>query len=250
MKQKIIIRFYTFISILVFLTIASSCEKDDKTTSGNSTNGKTTAIFNPDKTYGTLIDIDGNEYKTITIGNQVWMAENLRTKHYQNGDAIPEVKDNRVWMNISSGAYCNYKYSKNIDTIATFGRLYNWYAVSDSRNIAPKGWHVPSSDDWYFLEAYLGRDSVAIQLKEIDSIHWSSENTEATNKSGFTALPGGSLYTNGEFQFIGEQGFWWTSTECLSSSYAFRKGIYSSFQYVFMDFSYKEYGFSVRCIKD
>ena len=124
-------------------------------------------LFNPDLTYGTINDIDGNVYKTITIGTQTWMAENLRTTKFRNGKDIPEVTVDSIWAILTTGAYCNYKNTRNIDTIVTYGRLYNWYAVYDSRNIAPEGWHISNEADWTTLTNYLGGPYVAgLKLKE------------------------------------------------------------------------------------
>lgn len=110
-------------------------------------------IFNPILTYGTMTDQDGNTYKTITIGSQTWMAENLRVTHFRNGDPIPNVTDNDTWHNLTSSAYCWY--NNDISNKDIYGALYNWYAVTDSRNIAPAGWHVPTSDDMQELVDYL-----------------------------------------------------------------------------------------------
>jgi hypothetical protein len=115
----------TFIAV-VFV----SCAKGDDDNDSNLTNGKTTALFNPNVTYGTLTDQDGNIYKTVSIGTQIWMAENLRTTKYNDGTPIPVVLDNNEWQSLSIGAYCNYNNTSNLDTIATFGRLYNGYAVN------------------------------------------------------------------------------------------------------------------------
>ena len=108
---------------------------------------------------GTVTDIDGNLYYTVKIGEQWWMLENLRVTHYRNGDAIPNVTDDAEWEGLSTGAYCDY--DNDPANVATYGRLYNWYAVGDSRNIAPAGWHVPSDDEWQTLVDYLGGSSVA-----------------------------------------------------------------------------------------
>ncbi|HDO06183.1 MAG TPA: hypothetical protein ENG85_00705, partial [Bacteroidetes bacterium] len=124
--------------VLIFIAVVSinftACKKKPLKPD-NPLNGRTTAVFNPNKTYGTVTDIDGNVYKTIVIGNQTWMAENLRVTHYQNGDTIPNVTDNTTWKDLSTDAYCNYNNTTDLDTIATYGRLYNWYAVNDTRGL-------------------------------------------------------------------------------------------------------------------
>ena len=124
--------------LIVVITLFSGCEKEITHPYRHPFNGRTTAVFNPDKEYGMVRDIDGSEYKTIVIGNQTWMAENLRVTHYRNGDPIPNVTGNEEWSRLTTGAYCNYNNTTNPDTIATYGRLYNWYAAIDSRKIAPE----------------------------------------------------------------------------------------------------------------
>jgi len=138
---------------------------------------------------GTMTDIDGNVYETVTIGTQVWMAENLKVTHYRNGNTILHIIDWFSWFTLT-GAYCEY--DNDVNNVAVYGRLYNWYAVNDSRYIAPVGWHVPSDAEWLTLVDYLGGDTVADgKMKEIGTTHWVSPNTGATNESGFSALPGG-----------------------------------------------------------
>jgi uncharacterized protein (TIGR02145 family) len=202
------------ISVLVLFVILviNGCKKEN---SYNPTNGKTTAVFNSSVTYGTLTDQDGNVYKTITIGTQTWMAENLRTTKYRDGSAIPNITDKTAWGNISTGAYCNYNNTTSADTIATYGRLYNWYAATESRNIAPAGWHVPNDAEWETLIYYLGGFSVAGgKMKETGTTHWISPNTGATNESGFTALPSGLRlgYIYGTFDIMGAFGIYLSST--------------------------------------
>lgn len=201
-----------------------------------------------DPTTGTVMDIDGNVYQTIKIGNQWWMAENLKAIRYRNGEALPNVTGNSNWDNLSTGAYCNY--DNNITYVETYGRLYNGYAVNDSRNIAPVGWHIPSDAEWQILVDFLGGTSVAGgKLKEADTTHWNSPNTDATNESGFSALPGGWRVHSGGFTNIGLVASFWSSKEDNSNS------LWSLHLYNFqsdvghMDFI-KRNGFSVRCIKD
>ncbi|MDO9549310.1 MAG: FISUMP domain-containing protein, partial [Candidatus Marinimicrobia bacterium] len=197
---------------------------------------------------GTVTDIDGNIYKTIKIGTQIWMAENLKVTHYRNGDAIPNVTDDTQWGDLTTEAYCNYDNDANNAT--TYGRLYNWYAVSDSRNIAPTGWHVPSDAEWQTLVDYLGGDAVAGgKMKEAGTMHWNSPNTGATNESGFSALPGGYRSIIGQYNYVGYVGFWLSATEYSSSS-----AWYRHLSYYYSDVgrygNYKQDGFSVRCVRD
>lgn len=204
----------TIIALLLSLMI-NSCKKDNNDSPGNPTNGITTAVFNPGLKYGTMIDQDGNEYKTVTIGTQTWMAENLRTTKYRDGSAIPNVTDNTAWTNLTTGAYCNYNSTTNTDTIATYGRLYNWYAATNNRNIAPEGWHLPTETEWRTLIDYLGNNVAGGKMKETGTTHWLSPNTGATNESGFTALPSGvrsDFRELGKFFAMGNLGYYWSST--------------------------------------
>lgn len=213
--------------------------------------GVSSAVFNPDLTYGTMTDIDGNVYKTITIGTQTWMAENLRTTRYRNGEAIPEVTGPTEWKSLKTGAYCNYENTTDKDKIATFGRLYNLFAVTDSRNLAPAGWHVATDAEWTTMTAYLGGESNAGgALKESGMIHWVSPNTGASNKSGFTALPGGRReYDSGAFINLGFDGFWWTSS-AYNPDYSWYRYLHYNVADIYRANFHKQYGFSVRCIRD
>jgi uncharacterized protein (TIGR02145 family) len=229
----------------------SSCSKDENDSSSiNPTNGKTTAVFNSNVTYGTITDQDGNIYKTVTIGTQIWMAENLRTTKYNDGIAIPLVTDGTTWRNLSTGGYCNYDNITNIDTVATYGRLYNWYAVNTNK-LAPIGWHVPTDTEWEILTYYLNGELVAGgKLKETGIVHWISPNAGATNETGFTALSGGyRLAINGMFDSIGESNHWWSVTEG-SDSTAWYRGVYYLGNDVYRYAHYKQSGFSVRCLRD
>lgn len=251
MKQKQNFSIFPFLIMGVFLVFASSCEKDkdNDPASNNPTNGKTTAVFNPSVTYGTMTDQDGNVYKTVTIGTQTWMAENLRTTKYNDGTAIPNVTDNDQWSGLSTGAYCNYNNTINTDTIATYGRLYNWDAVKTGK-LAPKGWHVPSDAEWTQLTDYIGGLSVAGgKLIEIGTTHWIIPNTGATNETGFTALPGGRRYLNGSFLDFGYVGYWWSATES-KAGYAWYRSMYYANSSVNRYNYGKEFGFSVRCVRD
>jgi len=198
---------------------------------------------------GTITDIDGNEYETILIGDQVWMAENLKVTHYRNREAISTKHNQTEWLYLLTGAYAVF--NDNVTNATTYGYLYNWYAVDDSRNIAPEGWHVPTDDEWQTLVDYLGGESVAGgKLKEAGTSHWSSPNTGATNESGFTALPGGYRYGSiGNFYDMGNYDYFWSSTEYGSFS-AWARLLGYDTSVVGHNGGNKRYGFSVRCVRD
>jgi len=210
-------------------------------------------------TTGTLTDYDGNVYQTIRICNQWWMAENLKVTHYRNEVKIPNVTDNTEWAGLTTGAYCEY--DNNADNVATYARLYNWYAIIDGQDIAPVGWHVPTDAEWKQLEMYLGMsqsEADAIysrgtteggKLKESGTSHWLSPNVGATNESGFTGLPGGYRYGYGAYGYVGILALFWSSTE-YSSSYAWYRALSYSYSEVHRTYVDKQYGFSVRCVKD
>jgi len=196
----------------------------------------------------TVTDIDGNVYQIVTIGTQVWMAENLEVTHYRNGDAIPNITDNTEWEGLTTGAYCNYNNDEGY--VSTYGRLYNWYAVGDGRNIAPDGWHVPTHAEWQTLVDYLGGYAVAGgKLKETGTTHWLSPNTGATNESGFSGLPGGYRYFDGNYYGMNFIAYFWSSTE-YSGNYAWSRFLGSNVSEVYYYERDKPHGFSVRCVKD
>ena len=205
--------------------------------------------FNPDLTYGTMTDVEGNVYKTITIGTQTWMAENLNVTKYRTGEDIPVITDDMEWDSLTSGAYCNPNFFSGLPT--GYGFLYNWYSVNDSRNIAPAGWHVPTHREWTILADYLGGRNIAGgKLKEKGTVHWKSPNNDATNETGFTALPTGCRSSDGYFCEMGTYAYFWTSTEANASLAWFR---YLNYYHPKMQETYyygKSCGFSVRCIKD
>jgi uncharacterized protein (TIGR02145 family) len=185
-------------------------------------------------------------YNTVTIGTQVWTSRNLNVSHYRNGDTIPEVRNFTTWAQISTGAWCYY----NNDTAkgAVYGKLYNKYAVLDPRGLAPIGYHIPSKAEWDTLAAYLGGVSVAGgKLKEAGTTHWTTPNTDATNSSFFSALPGGKVSAGSGFVEISTNGYWWSvdmnycrvlnyNTSSITTTTESQNGYY--------------YGFSVRLIKD
>jgi uncharacterized protein (TIGR02145 family) len=197
----------------------------------------------------TVTDIDGNTYQTVTIGSQVWMAENLKVTHYRNGDEIPNVTNGTDWGNLTTGAYCNY--NNNVSNVAVYGRLYTWDAVNDSRNIAPAGWHVPSDAEWQTLVDYLGGQTIAGgKMKETGTAHWNSPNTGATNESGFSALPGGNRDSIGAFVAQGSNALFWSSTEGDTCGAWGRSLSYEVSAVGQHNYGHKQNGFSVRCVKD
>jgi uncharacterized protein (TIGR02145 family) len=201
---------------------------------------------NPDA-LNTVTDVDGNVYTTVTIGTQVWMAENLKVTHYRNGDSIPNVSSDSIWIGLITGAYCNY--NNDINNVATYGRLYNWYTVINSSNIAPVGWHVPSDSEWQVLVDYLGGDSIAGgKLKETGTVHWNSPNAGATNESGFSSLPEG-IRNQGNYGSMGDYAFLWSSTR-NSSNLAWYRGLDYGYSGIGRSYSNVQNGFSVRCVRD
>jgi len=196
----------------------------------------------------TVTDIDGNTYKTIKIGDQCWMAENLKVTHFRNGDEIPNVTDNNIWINLTSGALCNY--NNDEANVTTNGRLYNWYAIQDSRNLAPNGWHVPSDAEWQTMINFLGGSAAGGKLKEAGTQHWNSPNTDATNESGFTALPSGARgdYVS-PYGDMGNYAYFWTSTQWEINSAIHRTLYYNSATVGYVS-QQKRMGLSIRCVKD
>ena len=216
------------------------------TLEGNNTNNGD-IVFNPNITYGSITDIDGNTYKTVTIGTQTWMAENLKVTKYNDGIAIPNVTDNTAWRELTTGALCDYDNTPS--NSETYGKLYNWHAVNTGK-LCPTGWHVPSDAEWTELTDYLGGSSVAGgKLKETGTTHWASPNTGATNETGFTALPGGYRNLNGSFYNIGYYGSWWSATE-YGATYAWFRYLSNYNSNVSRDYFDKEVGLSVRCVRD
>lgn len=189
----------------------------------------------------TATDIDGNVYNTIKIGSQIWMAENLKVTHYRNGDAIPNVIGDQ-WGDLITGAYCSY--DNNEDNRSTYGLLYNWYAVDDSRNICPEGWHIPTMDEWETLAG------TGLELKEAGTAHWATPNMCSPNPSGFEALPGGNCGFDGEFNAITMAGYWWAANEDnveIEISWIY---MISRSNSGFLSSTHKWAGLNIRCIKD
>lgn len=203
----------------------------------------TTTTTNP----GTVTDIDGNVYNTIQIGTQVWMKENLKVTHYRNGDAIPLVTDGTAWSLLTTGGYCYY--DNLTGNFSTYGGLYNFAAVSDSRNLAPLGWHVPSNSEWTTLISELGGASAAGgKMKETGNIHWTAPNL-STNSSDFTALSTGLRDQAGNYFAMGYNTYWW-STLSYDATYAYGTVLTYNNETALNTVYLKPSGFPIRCVKD
>jgi uncharacterized protein (TIGR02145 family) len=222
----------------------------------NKSNTDSIVFYNPHK--NTVLDIDGNRYKTVVIGSQTWMAEDLKVTHYRNGDPIPNLQDSTLWVDTWDGAYCAF--NNSAENLKTYGALYNWLAVNDSRHIAPKGWHVASNAEMNSLITLLGGEAIAgDKMKEAGNTHWIFDPfSAATNSSGFTALPSGYRVmgyiktTDANFFSFGRSVNYWTAdvdTE-VTGDYGYSYELNNNTK------SFKQYhreqknGFSVRCVKD
>jgi uncharacterized protein (TIGR02145 family) len=198
-------------------------------------------------------DIDGNIYPVVQIGTQSWMGANLKVKRYRNGDTIANVTTDAQWKVLGSGAYCAYE--NLVSNVTTYGNLYNWHALSDSRGLCPGGWHVPSESEWELMGAFLGGNSVAGgKLKSKGTLEeatglWYAPNTEATNSSGFTAVPGGYRINYGTFYSLGNVAYFWSSSDTASVN-AWNFILDANNGELNRNFNLKTNGFSVRCCKD
>jgi uncharacterized protein (TIGR02145 family) len=214
----------------------------------------TTGSVAPSFTCGTstVSDVDNNTYNTVQIGTQCWTQSNLKVSKYGNGDNIPTGLVNSAWQNTTSGAYAIYNNDPVNDGL--YGKLYNHYAVTDSRGLCPTGWHVPSDGEWTTLENHLGGSSVAGGSLKSTAMQptpggWYPPYTGATNSSGFTALPGGLRGSDGDFDYMTNNGYWWSSSVMAGSRARGRK-LHDDYSYVSGTSYYRTVGFSVRCLKD
>jgi len=214
----------------------------------------------------TITDVDGNTYYTVQIGSQCWMKENLKTTTYRNSTPIPNVTDSSSWSNLTTGAYVWFE--NDISWKDLYGALYNWYATIDTNGLCPIGWHVPTHNEWSVLTNFIGGISSphGNELKSCRQINstlggecnisdhprWNPNNTHyGTDDYGFSGLPGNSRHFNGPFdQFpTGDSGVWWSSTP-YQSVYGLTRVLWYNFGLVDIYYSNKQYGFSVRCIRD
>jgi len=222
------------------IMLSISCKKEN-----NENNNQ------PEK--GILNDIDGNVYITIKIGNKWWMAENLKTTKFRDNTAIPLVTNDTAWNNMTSSGYCWYDNDSSTYK-ADYGALYNYFAIETGK-LCPTGWHIPTFSEWKELFTFLGSSNIefgnsvsstvaGVKLLEEGTTHWIAPNSEATNESGFTALPGGArMYSS---FFIGERGYWWIRSE--------NNGYYRVLMFpdggIDIWYGASNDGYSVRCIKD
>ncbi|MFA5848279.1 MAG: FISUMP domain-containing protein [Bacteroidales bacterium] len=197
-----------------------------------------------------LTDIDGNEYKTVKIGKMLWMAENLKTTKYSNGDLIETTTP--ADMDVSGQKEPKYQWAYKGDekNAAIYGRLYTWYAVTDSRNICPQGWHVITDNEWNALANFYGGKKLAAgSLREVGTEHWLSSDVATNNISGFTALPGGGRMSKGIFGGKDYYGSWWSTAE-VNDSTARYWNIYYNTNLIDKIKFHKSTAFSVRCVKN
>ncbi|HTC01069.1 MAG TPA: fibrobacter succinogenes major paralogous domain-containing protein [Ferruginibacter sp.] len=252
-----------YIALALLVVIFDSCKKE-------SNNNAVPTVSVTDAV--PVTDTDGNTYSTVQIGSQVWITSNLNVSHFRNGDEIPEIEDSAAWVQAASAnevkpAWCYYNSDPANGKI--YGKLYNWYAVIDSRGLAPAGWHIPSDTEWSNLITYLGGESVAgVKMKSTNG--WYG-NGNGTNKSGFAGLPGGARYGYdgslpllggaGAFYSIGQIGCWWSSSQDGDGPYGAPYGDDDTFGAFIYDLdyadsssfygnSYENCGFSVRCLRD
>ena len=207
-------------------------------------------IYNPNQTYGSVTDIDGNIYKTITIGDQIWMAENLKTAKYNNGDLIGTTIPATSYIQSENMPKYQWPYGGDESHVDTYGRLYTWYSATDNRSVCPTGWHVPTDSEWISLENQLGGLSVAGgKLKEIGTEHWTVPNSGATNEMMFNALPGGYRMNTGEYDNKGSYGNFWSATS-VNATVAYYRYLYYGNATMTKSFVNQKYGLSVRCLKN
>jgi uncharacterized protein (TIGR02145 family) len=192
----------------------------------------------------TVSDIDGNVYPTVQIGTQVWMAANLKTTRYRNGTSIPNVTNATTWAGLTTGAWAHYE--NNAANDATYGKLYNWFAAADSRNLCPAGWHMPTDSDWTVLSNFLATD-VGFKMKSTSG--WLN-NGNGSNASGFNGLPGGYRNVVGFFYDVGSYGYYWSASDGSSDDAWARLRIDVSRDLSRDDINFERDGFSVRCLRD
>lgn len=238
MKNKTSIGTILFSVTALLIILTYSCKKETD-------NNNVVPLTKPGPN---VTDIEGNIYHSVILGTQTWLVENLNVSHYRNGDTIPNILDTIAWSKLKTGAYCDFQNIKGYSS--TYGKLYNWYAVTDNRNITPIGWHIPTDNEWEILIDYLGgADTAGGKLKETGTQHWYFPNKGATNVSGFTALGSSFRGYDGIYYEIKINEGFWSSTE-LDTANAYYRFMYYSASSIRKFNGSKNYGYSIRCIKD
>ena len=237
-------KWFFILPVIIAVVAFSSCKKDKQTSNG------------------AVTDVDGNGYDTVHIGTQVWLKQNLKTAHYRNGDPITEIEDSAAWFNnfygSKSAAWCSC--NGNAANNSTYGKLYNWYVVTDPRQVCPAGWHTPGDTEWHTLALVLDSTATWFGLggdveSEISGgamkavTLWSPPNTGATNSSGFTAFPAGNRYHTGGYHDFGSFATFWSST-AVDDSVATCRSLGLITPYCYRQDDFKGKGFSIRCVKD
>ena len=255
-----------------FVVVPGISEANNTHGGGETTTGSTVHscgaqnVHNPNLSYGSMTDQEGNVYKTIVIGTQEWMAENLNTSIYRNGDAIPTGLSNSQWQNTTQGAWAYY--NNDASYACPYGKLYNWYACVDPRGLCPTGWHVPSDAEWNVLVKYLdpaadttceycSQSAIAgAMMKSAGTIeggdgYWYAydSSVEGTNSSGFSGLPGGYRSDLGEYVGMGFNGYWWSSSQ-FDSYGAWTRRLDFNYATVGRYFTNARFGWGVRCLRD
>ncbi|MDD3876572.1 MAG: FISUMP domain-containing protein [Bacteroidales bacterium] len=229
------------IIFLLLLVASLSCKKDDD------------LVDDTPELPTSVTDADGNVYAAVTIGTQVWMAQNLKTTKYSNGTAIPHVSDNTQWNSLTTAAYCIH--DNNVSNVAIYGLLYNHFAV-DTSILCPTGWKVPSDAEWYQMEHFVDPsvndpniiDDRGVNLgQKLKATSGWNQNGNGTDNFGFKALPGGTRSLLGSFHYVGDYGYWWTASE-FNQYNAYGRSMFWNNLKVRRDNFPKNNAFSVRCI--
>ncbi len=217
---------------------------------------------------GCLVDKDENSYNTVIIGRQEWTIENLRVTHYNDGTPIAYFPDSRKWQGRPFPAYCYFNNTSNDYIIKVFGALYNWFVVNPSnpKKIAPEGWRVPTNDDWRDLERYLvekghnwdrSKSGNKVAKSMATKLGWSLSKvhgetgceSKSNNASGFSGFPGGYRFYNGIFDFDGNSGYWWSSTESGGAD-AIGRTLFCNREELIVRNANKRSGLSIRLMRD
>jgi len=204
-------------------------------------------IFNRELKYDKIVDVDKNSYNTIKIGNQIWMAENLKTTRFKNGDRLNQFLENNLWQDSDKPTWVHYNFDTTYNR--SYGKLYNWLAITDKRGLCPSGWRVPKIGDWQQLVKYVGKVSPGGLLKEVGTSKWKIPNAYSSNFYGFTATPSGFIDSENNFVKLGEQASWWSVSVYLNDYVSTSHLTYSEDKFE-IKATPNSIGLPVRCIKE